>query len=530
MPLRAPLSIRINDGHTDRIVNQYAHGLKFTKVANGGHQTIECPLVMPRDTFRDLGRTDRLYVSDKRTAQPVTDGYLKNPTPVDGPSGQAYDLVALAGMWRASDETWPVCYMDQDLSGYGKDLFAMATANIEAGTWDTDETSKRLRVTIPGGGVAATSAFAGADNTTMQRARMTLGAITAYAVSGKDDPDYKVTLDHPAGSVDLTDPMSDTGTPLFLYSDDDFPTDVDYFSLRLVRTGLATNVADDTTWTDFVNLILLGQRYDRYGNPLVGVAGMVTATHVLASQVVEDLLSRLLFASCDPVTAQVDDTVYEITQLAYLDGTRAEQVLTDLATFEPDYYWGIGSAGANGLHEFWYRRWPTEPRYTVSVKDGWVETGSDTDLCSRQAVYWTDATGESQSVEVTAGDLVGMDLVSQAEIEALTWTRDADVITLPDGVGSRENALQLAIAVLLDKIRPPRAGKITVRRPILDRLTGNRVMPWELEPGFVCRVRELGYDLRVTQVDYDDADVSMVLTLGTPVLTDAQRLARLDAR
>ena len=68
-----------------------------------------------------------------------------------------------------------------------------------------------------------------------------------------------------------------------------------------------------------------------------------------------------------------------------------------------------------------------------------------------------------------------------------------------------------------------------MRRPIVDRLTGNTVMPWELEPGYLARVRETGDELRVTLAGYDDDATAMALTLGTPVLTREQRIARIDA-
>jgi hypothetical protein len=57
-------------------------------------------------------------------------------------------------------------------------------------------------------------------------------------------------------------------------------------------------------------------------------------------------------------------------------------------------------------------------------------------------------------------------------------------------------------------------------------------MPWEIEPGYLCRVRETGDDLRITQVDYDDDSCSMLLTLGTPVpdRRAAHHLARPTSR
>jgi hypothetical protein len=49
--LRGALSIRVNDGRTDRIVTRYCRGLKFTKVAPGGHQSLSFTMVLPRNTF-----------------------------------------------------------------------------------------------------------------------------------------------------------------------------------------------------------------------------------------------------------------------------------------------------------------------------------------------------------------------------------------------------------------------------------------------------------------------------------------------
>jgi hypothetical protein len=255
---------------------------------------------------------------------------------------------------------------------------------------------------------------------------------------------------------------------------------------------------------------------------------------VRADQVVEDLLGRVL-TMCDPDVAVIDPTEWLIDQLAYTDGAKAVDVLTHLMEWEPDFTWEISERLPSGLHRFAWRAWPTSPRYIVSVADGWVETGSDANACNRVLVAWTDSTGAAQSLAVTAQDLADDGLIPTADLDdvgdGLTAgsIRDADRVTLPEGTGSAANAARIGRAVLLETIKPPRAGKATVRRPILDMVTGCQVMPWELEPGYVCRVREKGWDLRVTQVDYDHDDQSMVLTLGTPVLTADQRIARLDA-
>jgi hypothetical protein len=142
-------------------------------------------------------------------------------------------------------------------------------------------------------------------------------------------------------------------------------------------------------------------------------------------------------------------------------------------------------------------------------------------------VNWTDGNGNAQSTPVTAASL-GLVGIGLPVDDLGARVKDADPITLPEGKGSAANATRIGGQILTDKINPPKSGTILVRRPIIDQLTGNTVMPWEIEPGYICRVRETGDDLRITQVDYDDDSCSMLLTLGAPVLTDEQRLARLD--
>jgi hypothetical protein len=119
--LKGALSVRVNDGVTDRIVSRYCRGLKFTKVAPGGHRDLSFTMVLPRNLFPGLGPDDRAYVYDVRTGRPIFDAYLENPTPTDGPGGQQYDVQAMGGMALANDETRPLIYVDTATSQWTKE-------------------------------------------------------------------------------------------------------------------------------------------------------------------------------------------------------------------------------------------------------------------------------------------------------------------------------------------------------------------------------------------------------------------------
>lgn len=526
MVLNAPLSVRMSDGSTDRHVTKYASALSFTKVASGGHQSCQFRVNLPRDTFRDLGPQDKCWIYGPTGRTIFGAAYLENPTPVDGLGGQSFDIRAMGGMALASDQSRPLIYVTNDPGVFEKAPEAAADSTVEVGPYIFNPAAaQRIRTQFSSGALAATDAIAAADCYLFERAGMNLGGVRIGSFySGKNDSEWTDEFAYPGGYLGAL-AMETAGSGYELYVDDHFPEGTVRFQLRIHRTGGPTNVADDQTWTDWADFSATGQRVDRYGVGLLGGPGLISAQTVLASQVAEDLLGRLL-TFCDPVTAQLDATTYALDQLAYPDGAKAETILTGLAEFEPDHWWGIGASGETGLHDFWYREWATEPRYVVSVQDGWRQTGSDSDLCNRIVVYYTDSAGNQQPVEVTADDLglVGIGL----PVDALgSRIKDADPITLPAGRGSAANAFQIGSAVLRDKINPPLAGTLKVRRPIMDLLTGNEVMPWELEPGWPVLVREPGYTIRCTEMTYDDQAVASTLTLGRPVLTESQRIAKL---
>jgi hypothetical protein len=520
--LRGALAVRVNDGVTDRIVTRYCRGLKFTKVAPGGHQSLAFTMVLPRNTFNALNAADRAYVYDARTAKTIIEGYLENPTPNDGPDGQQFDVSAVGGMALANDETRALIYVDTDLSQWTKEPISAAGATVETMT-DVAQVNT-LKVQFPQGQLIANNAVASAVNMELQRAGMRLGGIHVVLTTGKTDANYTWEFKTLSGSTIASTLVPSPGTADWFVVDHFI--DTDYFVLLCRRIGASTNVADDQSWVAGSTISVVGRRMDRNGTLLNGAAGHLSATQVLASQIVEDLLGRLL-TFCDPGTAQVDATTFGITRLAYPDGVKAAGVLNDLAVFEPGYLWEILETLDNGKHRFNYRAWPTTPRYEVSTRDDWKQRGSDVDLCNRILVNWTDGNGNAQSTPVTAASL-GLVGIGLPVDDLGARVKDADPITLPEGKGSAANATRIGGQILTDKINPPKSGTILVRRPIIDQLTGNTVMPWEIEPGYICRVRETGDDLRITQVDYDDDSCSMLLTLGAPVLTDEQRLARLD--
>lgn len=527
--MRGAVAVRINDGVADRSVTGKVTGLKFSKQSDGGHRAASFTLTVPTGTFADLGPSDKVYVSDARTGLPLWEGYLDAPTPVRGANGESYAISALGAMIRAADETRALVYVTSDLGAFEKSYQSAPSSSIESGNWVDDPIYQRVRTHLTPSEPVGPGFNASAESRLYERALMPMGGIRIGSViSGKSDIGYRTTFFHNTGSVDVADAggMNSGFATVEMYAGAGFPSgSTTVFALALARTGGATNIADDVTWTDWVDISTIGQRMNRSGLLLVGVAQLITTTYVRAHWVVEDLLGRVM-RFCDPLTSSVAPGSRDITELAYTDGATAQRVLDDLSDYEPDHLWEILHSTADG-HIFNYRPWPTDPRYEISTRDGYSEQGSDVDLCNRVVVSWTDKTGNSRTLVVTATSTQYPALLA---LDVAGRIRDAEPISLPEGSGSDANAALIGAAVLAEVAGRPVPAKAVVRRPIRDLYTGSNVMPWEIETGYLVTVRETGNLHRLTAMEYDDDSCSTSLDMGYPSLTREQRLAALKGR
>lgn len=541
--MRGPLSLRINDGVTDRHVTQYASGLQFRKSAVGGHADASVRLKVPNSMFDQLGPADRLYIYDARTAETVWEGYTNNPGTASGRDGQGLDLSALGGSALASDRRERLVYIDRSLESWAQDTehpqAPSGTAQVSDGPDGSGvlEGTPGLYLQFNPGHPVDSGYQVGLIYNGLLDSPMKVGGLVGRYDAGINSPGlYRVDwFALPAAGTSYWDVLHLGVTDLELYAGGAYlDADQPMLAITMIYTGAATNVTTDTVWSLTGDVSVLGQLVDRYGADL----NMATAAHVtvpdayiLAHEIVEDLLGRIL-TFCDPSTATLDVATYEIDQLSYADATSAADVLADLALYEPDMLWEILESDDNGLHRFNYRAWPTIHRYLIPPSMPIDVPGSDVDLCNRIAVNWADVKGKPQ-ITIVGAYVPELGNKSPVLAGALDPTfvgrvRDADPVTLPEGRGSAANAVRIGTQILAEKADPPTAAKVTVDRPIMDVDQGRWVMPWEIEPGYLARVIATGEDLRLTEMEYDDDSCSSTLTLGDPALSMEQRLARLD--
>lgn len=521
--MRGDLTVRIFDGTTDRHVTQKVSDLRFTKTAPGGYLGASMRLNLPRTAFGDLGPADKVWVYDARTGRTLWEGFTQNPGMSDGPEGQGFDLSATGTTILATDEARSLVYIDRDLSKWERDPGGLAAATVEISSDPTGvETGDGVLVQFNPAQTVGTGNVVQAGYNHLRDVDLELGAFQWSFKSGKADANYNVSYVQrggtPATNI-VQGTLSTTLATLGRYVNGGaghFDTGTDQVALHLTRDGGATTIGgtDDSTWTWFTNLFILMRRMDKFGTLVTGSGGMVSSSTVLASQVVEDLLGRVL-TLCDPYASTVETTAFLIDQLAYYDAANPRRVLEDLAGFEADYLWEMLHSTASG-YVFNHRAWPAAMRYEISTADGYNKSGGDVDLCNRIAVTWTDERGRTQ-VEIVTAAVPALDDQGR--------TRDAEPVTLPQGRGSQTNAVRYGEQVLAARNEGPKAATARVGRRIKDHLRGTWAQPWEIEAGYLVSVRETGDLLRLTQMEYVDADGAATLQLGLPVPTVEERVA-----
>lgn len=512
--MRSPLTVRVADGVRDQHVTRFVKGLRFTKTAPGGHHSASVQIDAPEGLFSDLGPADRLFIYDGRNARTVWDGYVENPGRTSRAGGAAFDISAMGGVALAADRAQAVGFVDRDLSSAHWIAAPGSSSDSQTGADRTDmqASSPGIQVRYEPGSTES-SWRAGRRSRTFADLGQPLHSIRAEVVAGKDDPAFTALLETYGGSSPFFSKQvgvnfSTTPTTLSLtipLTDPEFGTSM--FGVVTSRANGA--VVDTSAWAWFSNIVARAALKDVRGAYVV--AGDSSA--VLASEVVAHLIGSGMLA-VDPSATQITATGYLIQHLVYLDGVKPQQILDDLTLYEPDHLWEVLESGPLGGHRFAYRPWPTAPRYEISGRD-FTESGGEADLCNRIVVSWTDASGAQQTVIRTA-----------SVPELRSRTKDAEPISLPAGQGSQSNAEHIGDQVLAALNTPSRSGSAIVREPLFDRLSNRVVMPWEIEPGHIVRVRDIGADLRLTEMTYDDANCSSSLTLGSPTLSLAQRIAR----
>jgi hypothetical protein len=542
MSLRAPLSVRLRTTVLDRHITDLVSDVTFGSTSPGGYAECTISLHSPiRFTAAEVAQFGRVYIYDAHSAAVVWEGRLQDPGRTAGAAGEVYELAAVGGQSHLQDDNRQLIYADTDLSNWQQvDIFTPAATVSHISDAGDGEPVLSLRIpqgtSVDGSGAGAVQSRCVVAHEGIAEAGMKLAWISFDWDSGLTAATITAAMYAGTKGTALADVgwfatfnIAGGGTSRIVIGN--WTNGRNWPLLRFHYTGGAGNVSADTWWLQFKNLAVRTMLFDKAG--VERTTGYSAAT-VLASEVVEDLLGRVLSSTIDSANATVTATSFGIEQLAYPDGVNPAKVLDDLILFEQGYTWHIWESNPdNDKFHFEWVPWPTAVRYEADVVDGFSAPASGNTLYNQVRVRWHNR------------GFVHTSLLTQdvPQLTAAGLTRTA-FIDLGDDASTQGNAYRVGYQFLEEHRYPVNAGRLTVRGPIVDLVLGRMVQPWEIRSGSLIRVRGIaanpnslnnaGRDgvtvFKVAAVSYSTSDAAATLDLDSYAPSVTRALAALMKR
>lgn len=544
MSLRVPLVVRVTTRRADQHITRKVSNLRFRDTAPGGFATLTCELGRPLNIGApELQQYGRVYVYDGRTGETVWEGWQEDPGRGVGPDGQVWRISAVGPSARAGDVARPYCYIDRVY-----DRWYRADNTTPGGQVDIGENPG---IVVGAGEQAMTMRFPqGLTITTDSRVAMRYilladtgqllaacnyrwdaGTTTAVQQVQLTVRDASLVEESPLPRAQNWDTAGSSGQVKKITTDWD--TTRVYADLRIYRTSTAGTVGTDGNWAGLTGIYVMGSRYSAAGAQLTAAASYTDGS-VLASEVVADVVGRLMGASWDGARAAITASSYAIDQLCFPDSVTALGILDQLAVLEPGYTWYARESTEpfGGKAKFSWLPWPTTVRYEASAADGFDDRSAGAELFNAVSVRYTDDGGRIRTLRrtQTVTQLTDANLIREAWI-------DLDV-----SISSALGADRAATQFLIEHAVIPNAGLLTLARPVLDLQTGRMVPPYLVRAGHLIRLRGVaptvdslnptGRDgatvFRVAGVDYDADAAAAQVELDTYPRTLTQALRRMS--
>ena len=478
--MSTPLTVRL--GKT--FITGAVQGLQFRKEAVGGCRSISLRLAKPLTSVTDVQAFQRVRIFDARSAEVIADGHLADLGRSAGSDGQQWDLVAFGPGVRVADKMFPYIVVDTSLERWHRSIYSSKNA-----TTQTDERStgvpSLLTAAEEGKTVSITSPIWTGDwiYRAIREAGMKLGRVDTSYDAGVTDANYRQRIitrtGSGAGTAAADVGATTTGGTMAVVQTTHFTNGHDVAEL-LVTRGTSATTGAETHWFEWWGVAVRSLLMDESGTDRS--AAYFSGPTARAHDIVRDLIGRHLSGVFQLGT--LDTTgAYNVDQMAYLDGVTAETVLSDLMALEPAFRWSTSPAAdafsdAAKARLSW-QAWPTSVRYEAALDDGGQFPASGQDLYNEVAVRWRNSRGSIMSTLRTG---------ACPALDEAGMTRRA-LMDLGDEVGSAAAAARAGDAFLAAHKYPSNAGTLTINRPILDLERGALVLPHEIEPGELIRVR-----------------------------------------
>jgi hypothetical protein len=490
--LPIPLGVRLATSRDSMTVTRQLRDLSFRSVAPGGFASatiaLDRPLALQPDEIAYYGR---LYVYDLRNGKTVWEGRVEDPGRTADDSGEVWELAAIGPSGHAHDRTIPIIYIDTRLNVLRRVDDTKPGFETAAPTpIPFSDPNQGIVMRLPQGLSVNVGDSAAMSYQEIRYTGQKIARVSAFEDAGGVNNNWQLQLLLGTNVTTATGDVGDAQTMTTASAGINVDAQVvtDFNNGRNVLTflfwqvsGGAVTATNDLHWASWQSIFIRSMLMTATGSD---ITTGYTNDYVRADEVVKDLLGRVL-TQYDGALATVTTTSYQHSQLAYPDGADAGKILDDLINIEPtDYCWAAWESTINATisspkYRFEFIPWPATVRYEASTLDGYRSQGSADGLFNAARVRYVDARGDTHVTQLTS---------SVPELAAAGLTREG-FVDLGSEAASAASATAAGNTFLADHSSVLNAGTLTIARPILDRTLGRMVMPWEIRPGQLIRVR-----------------------------------------
>jgi hypothetical protein len=482
-----PLAVRIKNSRYDGLVTGYLVGdVQFVKTDPGGYRSASFT-VSSRLGFRSdmVAAYSRVYFYNKRNGDTVFEGDVSHPGRSVGDTGELLEVNVEGGVARLSDWSGGRIFVDRDMTAYKKRDDSVTAATMEVSDDRGGSGDDALTLSFPSGFTVQQNWRINAGYWRIRECGQQLGRVNYSWDAGLTNANWLARLVVSPGSVVARSQSLSTagsgGSGAVVGGAIPVGLDVFYLQLAWVHptSPTTTSATLDNTWVGLLDPVVVARLHLKDGTfKSSGYTDSVSAVDVW-----EDMLGdpNVLASAFDAPNAVLDaGTGFQINQLAYPDGCTPLQVADDLMKFEPSCTYIVGPS-APGIDKYtlkWMSRTDV-PRYEfITWTDGYSAGAQAVDQYDVAVSRWRTPNGTARFTTTTQ---------SIPEMAAAGRTRRY-FQDLGDETSNNANATQANSSVLSDHRFPQNGGRVAVAREVVDLYTGRRVQPYEIEPGYICRI------------------------------------------
>lgn len=531
--------VRITEPTGSRMLTQHVSGLSFRSVDPGGYGSVAFDLSRAVDA-RGFADYSEIAVFDAETGEQVGGGRLQNPGRSIAADGEVWKVSALGeGVAHAQERKNPYFLADSRLDPWYTGASTSLNREWAVGTAPNDDAKAGLvftnRQTSTGGG-----AYTNANFYDVRRYKQEIGGFKYVHEAGRSSSNTHLEgqLRIVGGSAP-TDIFNQTASTSIRTCAAEKGTDwsgiaFDLMNFVWVRDTTFTPDSEVDWWLVY-SAVIIALRKGKDGTDVTG-GGNYSKGYVLAHEAVIDAVARWC-PRFDLAGAQIaTSATHQHDSLVWPDGINTYDVLDYLMSVEPQFTWAVYEKQANGLFRFEWRERDTRVRYEIGENNntGFELTGGGYDPKVRLWYTGTELLGHYRTVDVVADNPYAAQNIVPTDTQRIDKTN----------VGAREwttDATAMATAAVTNSQFSATSAQVTIAGKILDTFTGRYVKPYQVLPGYLCRIAGVraqkdtlntGYEdgaakFRITSNDFSADSETSRLELNSYSLDEARALSML---